>query len=163
MQVQETESGDLNGFKFRPYFSVATDFRLPKQFSLNPESGYVIRENMGDSSLTKDIFFLRADLAYRLHKNFQIRLGSSFMWITYSGDGSEKKLPNGNGEETYYSPSERRNVLNQTLDFGVEYMVKKTSLRLHSYVYSADKEEERLNSISLSLNYLIPIKDLWNF
>ena len=80
--------------------------------------------------------------------------------ITYSGDGSEKKLPNGNGEETYYSPSERRNVLNQTLDFGVEYMVKKTSLRLHSYVYSADKEEERLNSISLSLNYLIPIKDL---
>jgi hypothetical protein len=160
MQVQEEKDGELNGFELRPYFSIASDYSLPKNFSLIPEAGYVLRENIGDSSLTKDIFFLRTDLAYKVYPNFQLRVGTSIMWITYSGDGSEKSLPNGNGEQTYYSPSERRNVMNQTLDFGIEYFVEKTSLRLQSYIYSADKESERLNSISLSINYLFPVKDL---
>lgn len=160
MQVQEEENGNLNGFELRPYISIAADYPLPKNFSIIQEAGYVLRENIGDSSLTKDIYFLRADFAYKVYPNFQLRVGTSFMWITYSGDGSEKSLPNGNGEETYYSPSERRNVINQTLDFGLEYFVEKTSIRLQSYIYSADKEEERLNSISLSVNYLFPVKDL---
>ena len=159
-QVQESSNGELNGFEIRPYLSVGVDYNIYDEFGFIPEVGYILRENIGDSSVTKDIFYLRGDFTYAPKEWLRLRLGTSLMWMTISGDGSEEDLANGNGEETYYAPNERRNIFNQTLDFGVEYIHKKTSLRLQNYMYAVTDSDQRISSISLSVNYQIPVSEL---
>lgn len=160
MQVQKTRGGELNGFEFTPFISAGFDYQLKPNQYLIPEVGYIIRRTLSNGNVTKDHLFARLDYAYSLKKWLRLRAGTSLMWITMAGNGSEKTLPNGSGTETYYAPSERKNILNQTLDFGVEIIKEKISARLHSYIYAFNDEEERLTSFSLSLNYLIPMKDL---
>ena len=159
-QVQSSRDGDLNSFEFKPYLSVGIDYELTNEQAIVSELGYVIREDIGDSTVTKDHFFLRFDYAYRALEWLRLRAGTSFMWVTYSGDGSEQTLPNGNTTEVYFAPSERRNTFNQTLDLGVEFIKEQYSFRLQSYIYAFNEEEERLTSFSASLNYLIALKDL---
>lgn len=159
-QVQSSRDGDLNSFEFRPYLSAGVDYELTSEHAIISEVGYVIRENLGDSTVTKDQFFLRFDYAHRALEWLRLRAGTSFMWVTYSGDGSEQTLPNGNSTEVYFAPSERSNVFNQTLDLGLEFIKDRYSFRVQSYIYAFSEEDERLTSFSASLNYLIPIKDL---
>jgi len=159
MQAQASQNGELNSFEFTPYFSFGMDYELTSKHLLLSEVGYVIRQNL--DAVTKDHFFWRFDYAYQALQWLRLRAGTSFMWVTYNGDGSEKSFPNGNSTEVYYAPNERKNTFNQTLDFGVELMKDQFSLRLGSYIYAANEQDERLTSFSASVNYIMDLKDIW--
>ncbi|MBD66574.1 MAG: hypothetical protein CME62_15285 [Halobacteriovoraceae bacterium] len=160
MQVQDSQSGSLNSFELKPYLSAALDYQIKNQHFLGTEVGYILRESYSKSTYTKDHFYWRFDYIYQALEWFNLRAGTSFMWQTLSGDGSEETLPNGDGEQTYYAPDERKNIFNQTFDLGVEFLHKNMSARIQSYIYALDQEDERLTSFSLSFHYLMPIRDL---
>lgn len=158
--VQTNPSGGTSGFDVAPYFSTSIDYFIKEKWVLIPELGWVVPREAGDSRISKNLFFLRLDAAYWLRDNFRLRVGTSLMILNISGNGGEESLPNGDSDETYYIPTERRTALNQTLDFGVEYIVDRISIRGQAYVYAWLDSNERIITYSTSLNYLIPIKEL---
>jgi hypothetical protein len=164
--IQTNKSGTRNSFfdfDLNPYFAVAVDYPLKEQWakwSLIPEIGYVVQRDADDSRIKKNLFFVRADAAYKLNDWLRLRAGTSLMILNISGRGGEETLPNANTTEVYYMPSERRTALNQTLDFGVEAIKDRMSARLSSYIYAWNESEERMITYSLSLSYLIPLKEM---
>jgi hypothetical protein len=159
-QVQTSKSGSTQGFEVAPYFSTSIDYYFHEKWIAIPEIGWVVQREAGDDRISKNLFFIRTDAAYYLTPKFRLRAGTSLMILNISGNGGEATLPNGDSEETYYIPTERRTALNQTLDFGAEYIVDRISIRAMAYVYAWLDEEERMITYSTSLSYLIPLKEL---
>jgi hypothetical protein len=160
-QMQTTKSGEMNdSFEFTPYFAVATEYKLPSSQFIIPEIGYVFREKSSDGSTSIDRFFIRTDYAYMPNEWLRIRLGSSFIIQTISGDGGSKELENGSGTETYYVPEERQNSYNQTLDYGFELFLDRLSAKFQGHVYAFASEEERMTTYTLSINYRVPFEEL---
>lgn len=159
-QVQTSSSGSTQGFEVAPYFSAAIDYYISEKWVAIPELGWVVQRNAGDNRIKKNLFFMRMDAAYLYNDNLRLRVGTSLMILNISGKGGEEILPNGDNDETYYIPTERRTALNQTLDFGIEYIIDRISIRGQAYVYAWLDSNERLITYSTSLSYLIPIKEL---
>ncbi len=157
-QVQANRSGETNGFEITPYLSLGLEYDLQNKMSLLPEIGYVFQRT--DEAITKNQFLIRGDFAYQAHPNLRLRLGSSLIITSFAGDGGEDTLRNGNSTEVYYIPEERKNTYNQTLDFGVEYLQDRMSIKLQNYIFAWNEEEERMTTYSLSLNYFVPIEEL---
>ena len=161
--IQITKGGTKNTFlhsQYTPYFSVAVDYPLKDLWSLMPELGYVIQRQAGDSKITKNLFFIRSDVAYLMKKWLKLRFGTSLMILNITGIGGEKTLPNAGSSEVYFLPSQRRTALNQTLDFAVETIYDRMSLKFASYIYAWNEDTDRMTSFSISLNYLIPLKEM---
>lgn len=159
-QVQTSSSGSSKGFEVAPYFATSIDYYFMEKWVAIPELGWVVQRKAGDDRISKNLFFLRVDAAYLYNDNLRFRFGTSLMILNISGNGGEETLPNGDDEEVYYVPSERRTALNQTLDFGVEYIIDRISIRGQAYLYAWLDSNERLITYSTSLSYLIPIKEL---
>lgn len=159
-QVQTNASGGNQGFEVAPYFSAAIDYYILEKWITIPEIGWVVQRSAGDDKISKNLFFIRMDAAYLFNDNLRLRVGSSLMILNMSGNGGEQTLPNGDSEETYYVPTERRTALNQTIDFGAEYIIDRISIRAQAYIYAWLNTDERLITYSTSVSYLIPIKEL---
>jgi hypothetical protein len=157
-QTRSSTSGATNGFEIIPYIGVGLEYNIAPQFLFSPEIGWVIQRT--EDEVSKNIFFLRGDFSYQVKKWLKLKLGSTFIMQTYSGDGGEDTLPNGDSQEVYFIPEERRTAYNQTLDIGVEFIKKNKSIRLQNYIYAWNQDEERMTSYSLSFNYFIPLEDL---
>ena len=82
------------------------------------------------------------------------------MVLMTSGEGGEDTLDNGDSTETYYIPEERKTAYNQTLDLALEALVDKMSYKLQGYIYSFNEEDDRMYSLSLSINYMIPFREI---
>lgn len=159
--VQTSKNSDDLDLNFTPYFSAAIEYAINDDSSFIPEIGYIVQRKAGDDKITKDLFFLRTDYSYKYNEWLRFRAGTSFMVLSISSNGGSEKLPNGNGDETYYLPSERRTAINQTLDLGVETIFEKNyAIRLQTYIYSPFISEERILTYSLSVSYLFGPKDL---
>lgn len=158
-QVRGTRSDETNGFEFAPFISAASAYKLNERHLLIPELGWVIQRTEND--IRKNQFFARLDYAFALKPWLRLRAGSSFMILMQSADGGEDVLNNGNTTETYFIPPERRNTYNQTLDLGVEFIQKELSARFQTYNYAPLNEDQRLTTLSFSLNYNFPTKDLF--
>ena len=161
--VQITKGGTKNSFlntQYTPYFSIAVDYPIQGKWSVMPELGYVIRREAADSRIKKNLFFIRTDVAYLYNKWLKLRAGTSLMILNITGTGGEETLPNADSSETYFIPSQRRTALNQTLDFAVEGIYDRVSLKLGSYIYAWNEDSDRTISYSLSFNYLIPLKEM---
>lgn len=161
MQTQGHEDGSLNTFEFTPFFTAGVDYQITPEHLIIPEIGYVYRQEISGGAVTKDHFFLRFDYAYTALEWLRLRVGTSFMWVWYNGDGSERTFPNGSSTEVYYAPEESSHTLNQTLDFGVEFIKKQFSFRVGSYIYAANEQNERLTSFSMAINYIIGLDKIW--
>ena len=157
-QIRKTQNGDTNGFELAPYFATSFEYNVREHLQLIPELGYILQRS--SENIDKNQFFARIDMAYFYRDFLRIRVGSSFMILNISSDGGEKELPNGPSTETYYRPSESQNAFNQTLDFGIEYIFDKKSIKLQSYTYAWNIAEERLTSFSMAFTYAIPIGSL---
>lgn len=156
-EVQTDAKGNKDNFDVAPYFSLAVDYKYNTDFTIIPEIGWVVSREAGDSRIKKNLFFTRIDLAYYVKENFRLRAGTSLMILNISGEGGEKNLPNGDGEDTYYIPSERRTALNQTLDLGLEFIIDRISIRGGAYIYAFIDSNERMITYSTSLSYLFPL------
>ena len=159
-QVQTDVNGGTQGFEVAPYFATSVDYFFREKWVAIPEIGWVVQREAGDKRISKNLFFIRMDAAYLYNDHFRLRVGTSMMILNISGNGGEEELPNGDGNETYYIPSERRTALNQTLDFGVEYIIDRISIRGQAYIYAWLDTDERIITYSTSISYLIPIKEL---
>jgi hypothetical protein len=159
-QVQTNSSGSNQGFEVAPFFSAGIDYFFHEKWNLIPEVGWVVQREAQDSRISKNLFFIRADAAYYLQENLRLRLGTSLMILNISGNGGEQRLDNADTTETYFIPSERRTALNQTIDIGLEYIIDRISIRGQTYIYAWNESEERMYTFSLSLSYLLPIKEL---
>lgn len=161
--VQITKGGTKNSLflsQYTPYFSISVDYPFKENWGLIPEIGYVVQREAADSRISKNLFFVRSDVAYLYNKWLRLRAGTSLMILNITGTGGEETLPNGDSTETYFIPSQRRTALNQTLDFGIEGIYDRLSLRLGSYIYAWNENADRMVTYSFSLNYLIPLKEL---
>lgn len=161
VQVNDNgESNSLLDFQLTPFIAISADHEFQPGWALIPEIGYVIRRQAGDESIVKDQFFVRLDVAWTVWERLRLRLGTSTMLATMSGDGGEESLPNGDSTQTFYRPDQRSTAVNQTLDLGAEYLWKNMSARFQSYIYSLDEQEKRMISYSLSFNYYIPLEKI---
>jgi hypothetical protein len=159
-QVQTSPSGSTSGFEVAPFFATSIDYFFREKWVAIPEVGWVVQRDAQDSRISKNLFFIRLDAAYSVKDNFRLRFGTSLMILNIGGNGGETTLPNGDSEETYYIPTERRTALNQTIDLGAEYIIDRISIRGQAYIYAWLDSEERLISYSMSLSYIIPIKEI---
>lgn len=157
-QIRNSRQGSTNGFEFSPYIASSLEYNLPNSFQIIPELGHIIQRT--NDKITKNQFFIRADLAYAIFDYLKFRLGSSFMILNLSSDGSEIELNNENTTQTYFRPNESHTIFNQTLDFGIEYLVKQHSLKLQSYTYAWNENEQRLTSFSLAYTYAIAMDSI---
>lgn len=161
--VQTNSNGSTNSFwdfKLLPYFSIALDYQLNEKWALIPELGYIYFDDSGTSYFSKNQYILRLDLSYKAYSWLRLRVGSSLMIQTFSGQGGEKTIQGPMGNETYFVASERSTSLNQTLDFSVEYIFDRVSIKYASYMYGINKHSDSMVSMSFTLNYSIPLKEL---
>lgn len=161
--VQTDKNGStkqLYDLEFTPYIAISADYQLSSKWAIIPEIGYVIRREAGESKITKDLYFIRSDVAYLLSDNWRLRAGVSAMFLSIASSGGEETLKNGNSTETYYRPEERSTSINATFDLGAEYKVGNMSGRFHTYIFSPSDELKRKYTCSLSFNYHIPFEDL---
>lgn len=158
-QVRASASDETNGFELIPYISTSLNIRLPHDLSLIPELGWVIQRT--EEEVSKNIFFLRSDIAYDVNDWIKLKLGTSFVITSISGNGGEETLNNGNSTETYYIPEERSNAYNQTFDLGVEFFKKEHGLNLQSLIYAWNESEQRMYTITLSYIYKLDFKELF--
>ena len=159
-EVQTDSNGNTNNFKVAPFFSFAMDYKYNPKFTIIPEIGWVVSRDAGNSKIKKNLFFTKIDVAYSLKENLRLRAGTSLMILNISGNGGEETLPNGDGEDTYFLPTERRTALNQTLDLGVEYIMDRISIRAVSFIYAFIDSDERMITYSTSISYLLPLDEL---
>lgn len=158
-QMRASKTGETNGLAFSPFFATSLDYQLHEKFLLTPEVGYILQRS--SENIDKNQFFIRVEGSYLVTENFKLSMGSSFMMLNISSDGGEEVLPNGTSEDTFFRPAESSTVFNQTLDFAVEYMQDNKSIKLQSYTYAWNIDEERLTSFSLAFTYGIPFKELF--
>ena len=158
-QVQASRSGSKNGFEFAPFIAVGSDYRLNSKLQLDPEIGWVIQRTEED--IRKNYFFFRGDLTYTPLPKWHFKIGSSLILHMISADGGEEKLDNGDSEETYYIPSERKTSWVQTLDLATEYQIEDHALRFQSFIYAWSKSEQRAYSLALSFIYRLDGDSLW--
>jgi hypothetical protein len=159
-EVQTDSNGNKDNFEVAPYFSFAMDYKYNPKFTIIPEIGWIVSREAGNSKIKKNLFFTKIDLAYYLKDNIRIRAGTSLMILNITGSGGETALPNGDGQDTYFIPSERRTALNQTLDLGVEYIIDRISVRAGSYIYAFADSQERMITYSTSISYLLPLDEI---
>ncbi len=150
-QVRARDNDAVNGFELRPYLGLGAKYQLQQKMAIIPEAGWVLPQNK--EAVTKNIFFLRADFNYAVKKWLDLKIGSSFMMQSYSAEGGEDRLRNGDATEVYYIPPERRTAYNQTLDLGAEFIHKNMGLRFQTHIYAWNESDERMYSYSLSYLY----------
>jgi hypothetical protein len=152
--VQNNSSGGLRRFDFAPTFGVGTRLNAGwNHISLLPEITWVLPQLNEETRIIKNVFMLRADLAYDPLEWLRLRLGTSVMWLNQQGRGGTAQIANGNSTSTFYYPDENRSSLNNTFDVGLEAMLDKYALRFQTYTYSLLKPERRQISYSILLTY----------
>lgn len=150
--IQKNKEGGRNLFDFNPTIGLGTEISLSDDFSFLPEINWVLPLN-GPKKLIKNLFMLRGDFSYNL-THFRFRGGTSIMWQNMHGQGGSVEMNNGNDTSTFFYPNENHSSLNNTLDFGIEYLTSSPfSLRVQSYIYSPFKEEKRQLSYTLFVTY----------
>jgi hypothetical protein len=161
--IQTSTDGETPLFSsYNPYFSLGTNLIYFDSFDLSAELSYVIRRKANDSSINKDMFFVRFSANREIPNLNWLRwhAGTSSNILIISGDGSEVMLNNGDGETEYYIPSERQVIFTQTLDLGLEALLDNISLKAFiQFVEPMDKIERTFNS-TFSFHYNIPLKEL---
>ena len=150
-QVRASSNDSTNGFEFIPYIAAGLDIEFNSTYSFHPETGWVFQRTV--DSISKNIFFFRADVSYLAVDYLKLKLGSSFVITSISGEGGEDKLNNGDSTETYYIPEERSNALNQTLDLGIEIFDEVHGARFNTMIYAWNEDEERMYTYTLSYIY----------
>jgi hypothetical protein len=158
-QVRSNTNDDTNGFELIPYISTSLNIRLPYELSAIPELGWVIQRT--EDEISKNIFFLRSDIAYETNDWLKIKLGTSFIITSISAEGGEDTLNNGDYTETYYFPEERSNAFNQTLDIGVEFFNKEHGVNLQALIYAWNESEQRMYTLTASYIYKLDFKELF--
>lgn len=152
--IQTDDSGGVRKFEADPTIGFGLKIPTAYDFLFLPELNWVLPRSAGDSQIIKNLFMLRADLAFEPIDWFRLRVGTSLMWANQQGKGGSANVNNGNGTSVFYYPDENRSSLNNTLDLGAELLMTPSwSARLQTYVYSVFLEERRQISYSLFLTY----------
>lgn len=151
--VQNDAKGSFRKFDFAPTVGFIYSMPLSDKLTFLPEINWVLPQMIEDSNIMINTFMFRADWGYSLIEWMRLRLGTSIMWQNQQGKGGKTTMNNGNGETTFYFPTENRSSYNNTLDIGAEVLLDQFAIRLQSYIYSVFKEEKRQVSYSLFLSY----------
>lgn len=151
--VQIDDSGGQNGHEFNPLLGISGDLKLSGHFILVPEILWVLPRNTSSDKVVENLFALRSDLGYFATDYLKLRIGTSIMINNIRGQGGSKMISNGNSESRFYAPNQSRTAINQTLDFGLDYIYQSFGARFQTYIYSVFKSEQRQVSYALALTY----------
>lgn len=150
--IQVDNRGQKNKFDFAPFFGASTDIGLTDSWVMVPEFNWVLPQAIGDG-VTKNLFMLRLDGAWRGGDWWRLRVGTSLMINNIRGEGGTKTVSNGGSTSTFYLPSESKTAVNNTLDFGAEALYDSFAFRFQTYLYSIFRNDRRQVSYSLTLSY----------
>jgi hypothetical protein len=151
--VQKDASGGLRKLDFAPTVGIGLDRPFSSGFHFLPEADWVLPQTKADNRIITNTFLLRADVGYDLFSWLRPRIGSSLIWHNIHGRGGKVNMNNGTSTSTFYYPEENRTMLNNTLDFGLEFLHQAFAVRFQSYVYSVFKSEQRQYSYTLFITY----------
>lgn len=158
--VQNDDSGglrksDMDIFKFHfvPTVGIGMVMPLSGYWNMLPEFNWVLPKTVEDSKIIINTFMYRFDFGYDPIEWLRLRMGTSIIQMNQHGRGGSTKENNGNGTSTFYYPSENRSSLNNTLDFGGEFLFDDFAFRIQSYIYSVFKKERRQVSYTLFFTY----------
>jgi hypothetical protein len=150
--IQTDPSGGVRKIDWAPTVGVGMVLPLAGHLNFLPELNWVLPQTSGSSRIIKNLWMLRADLAYDL-KPFSLRAGTSVMWQNQHGRGGSVEVNNGNSTSTFYYPPENRSSLNNTFDLGAEWRINDWGLRLQTYTYSLFDAERRQLSYSFFITH----------
>lgn len=152
--VQVDGSGGMQKTAFAPTLGIGAHLPLTwSGFSFLPEFNWVLPQTNESTHIVKNILMLRTDLAYDIFNWFRVRAGTSIMWLNQHGRGGSTNINNGNTSSRFYYPDENRSSWNNSLDLGVEFMVKDWAARLQTYTYAYFDDQRRQISYTLFLTY----------
>lgn len=150
--IQTDTRGQKNKFDFNPLIGGSTDVEMSEHWALVPELNWVLPREIG-SGVSKNLFMLRLDGAWRGGEWWRLRIGTSLMVNNIRGGGGTKTVRNGGSTSTFYVPSESRTAVNNTLDFGGELIYDSFAVRLQTYTYALFRKDRRQLSYSLMFTY----------
>jgi len=148
----QIENESTNYFSLSPFINLSALYNINQDYSLSPHLFWVIQKDTADESSNQNIFNLGLMFNKYISENHLVGLGTSLFIYSLSGDGSEQELPNGNSETTYFSPAERKNSYQQTLDFNYQYHFDQYFISSSLYTYKILNNELREYSIAFSFN-----------
>lgn len=151
--VQKDDSGGLRKFGFAPTAGIGLVMPLSDYWNMLPEFNWVLPKTLEDTKIIINTFMYRFDFGYDPLEWLRLRAGTSIIQMNQHGRGGSTKENNGNGTSNFYYPSENRSSLNNTLDFGIEFLMEEFSFRLQTYTYSVFKKEQRQLSYTLFFTY----------
>lgn len=152
-EIQVNSSGKKNSFEFNPALGAGLTVPLSESFKFLPEFSWVLPKLNENSRIIKNVFFFRADFAYTFLDWLWLRAGTSFAILNQHGRGGKATLDNGTERSEFYYPDENHSSINNTLDFGLEFLYNNWSLRLQTYTYHPFREESRQISYSLLITH----------
>ena len=151
-EVRTSQSDGRNSdLDLVPFIGLGIEYQIHETHHLNIETAYIIQRTK--KAISKNHFIIRTDYTYFPINWLKLKAGTSLMIMSLSSNGGEETLGNGTSTGVYYIPEETRTAYNQTLDFGIEFIFKKMSLRLQNYIYAWSDSKQRMVSTSLSLNF----------
>lgn len=151
-EVQTDDRGATKTFAMNPSIGFSLDVELNENWALIPELHWVLPREAG-AGVSKNLFMLRTDVAWRWAKNWRLRAGTSIMVNNIRGEGGSRTLNNGGSTSDFYVPPESRSSVNNTLDFGGEFLLDSLALRAQVFLYSPLKAERRHYSYLLAATY----------
>lgn len=150
--IQVDTHGQKNKFDFDPLIGASTDVTINESWALVPEIDWVLPRDAGDG-VTKNLFMLRLDGAWKGGDWWRLRIGTSLMINNIKGKGGTKTVNNGGGTSDFYIPPDSKTSVNNTLDLGGELMYEQVAVRLQSYLYAPLKKDRRQISYSVIFTY----------
>lgn len=161
--VQETESGDMNGFETRPYLILGFTYDFSGDVDLYPEFGITPPYHGEDEKIDKLTFFFSLPAGYRAG-DFLFLLGPGFIMTRITSDGGTERLNNGTGYDDFYLPYESSTSRNFMLTGGVQFFYTDWgSTKLGFQVLNMTNSLSRVYNFTLSFNlHLGPWDELIN-
>mgnify|MGYP001627352412 CR=1 FL=1 len=151
-EIQVDDKGTTETFSVNPALGFSLDIELNEDWALIPELHWVLPREAGPG-VSKNLFMLRTDFAWRGADLWRLRAGTSLMVNNMRGEGGTRTLNNGSSTSDFYVPAESRTSVNNTLDFGGELLLDSFALRTQLFIYSPLKSERRQYSYLLVATY----------
>ena len=153
----QTSTSESEIFQLSPVILSKIAYNLNDSWELNPLFSWVIYQEHENSSSNQNIFIPQLNATYKYNQELHFTIGTSVVIYSTSGDATEEELPNGTGETTYFSPSERRNSYQQNLNLGFNYQFDQYTFNFDSYSYKLFNSELREVSLLFSFTKIFEI------
>ncbi|MEC7276236.1 MAG: hypothetical protein VXV96_07940 [Bdellovibrionota bacterium] len=150
---------DVNGDK--SLFNNKLALEAGASFPLDDDQAWRLHGDLGllwpsgeVSYITRNVFYMTANLGYSFTKEFEWRLGGGFYFTRISGEGGTVPIQNGDSTTNFPIPEEASISRNVTLNTSFNYeFYQDVSVRTEAFVFNPLNSRNRTFNVALTLRY----------